>query len=369
MDSLAARLEKLSRDAVVLTHALDEPGDVVVKDPSGQHPAVPVRRGERVLARDAVLAALSPRSVFFHHAVRSAAALVASILAFLILPRHGYWITLATILVLQTDPGATIKRAGERVVGTVLGSLVAVVITETVSAPIALSVIMVPLSIAAVATRPRSYRLFTFFLTPVFVLLSERSLGDWWTAAERAGDVVIGGLVALVAGVLVFPPTERERLPDVLVQMLDAVGAYAAVVLGPKSGVDKVASVRRASGVAFGVAEASLERFLAEPLRDERRAAGAMLLVTYARRLGTALTSVHTHAGEPVDDPEAAAYVAAILAQCRATIRGEPAPAAVPPMPARASDDDPAQAALARTLRWAALILTASTEELHRVGR
>jgi uncharacterized membrane protein YccC len=363
MDSLAARLEALSRDAVVFTHALDEPGDVVQKDATGQTPAAPVRHSERVLALDAFIAALSPRSPFFKHAVRSAAAvLVASIVAFLVAPRHGYWITLTTLLVLQTDPGATIKRASERVAGTVFGSLVAVLITETVSGPIALSAMMVPLSIAAVATRPRSYRLFTFFLTPVFVLLSEQSLGDWWTAAERAGDVLLGGLVALVAGVLVFPPSERERLPDALVAMLDALAAYAAAVLGPPVPEDRVAAVRRSSGVAIGAAEASLERFLAEPRRDERHAADAMLLVTYCRRLGMALTSIYTHAGGSVDDPEAAAYVAAALADARAKVRGGPPPGAIPPMPARATDEGPTDAALARGLRWASLVLTASAD-------
>ena len=360
MDSLAARLEALSRDAVTLTHALDEPSDAVQKDEGEQTSTTPVRRGDRVLAFDTLVAALSPRSPFFKHAVRSAAAaLVASTVATLISPRHGFWITLTTLVVLQTDAGATIKRASERVAGTVLGSLVAVVITETVHGPIALSAVMVPLSIAAVATRPRSYRLFTFFLTPVFVLLSEQSLGDWWTAAERAGDAVVGGLVALVAGVLVFP-SKRVPLPDTLVAMLDALAAYAAAVLGPPVPEEREAAARRASGVAIGTAEASLERFLAEPRRDERQAAGAMLLVTYCRRLEMALTSVYTHAGGSVDDPEAAAYVAAVLADARAKVRDEPRPGAIPPMPVREPDEGPT--ALARALRWASLVLTASAD-------
>jgi uncharacterized membrane protein YccC len=365
MDTLGARLESLSRDAVELTNALDEPGDPERTQVAPRDRAAPaaLRLGETVVALDALRAALSPRSLFFHHAVRSsAAALVASVVGFLVLPRHGYWITLTALLVLQTDPGATIKRAGERVVGTIFGSLVAVVITETVSGPAALAMIMVPLSIAAVATRPRSYRLFTFFLTPVFVLLSERQLGDWWTAAERAGDVVLGGLVALLAGVAVFPPTERERLPDTLVAMLEALGVYAAAVLAG-TGAD-VAAVRRAAGVAIGVAEASLERFLAEPLRDEATATDAMLLVTYGRRLATALTSVHTHAAEsgvPLVEPEAAAYVAAALADARADVRGEPRPETPPPLPARAPErNGPTDVALSRGLRWATLLLTAS---------
>ncbi len=142
--------------------------------------------------------------------------------------------------------------------------------------------------------------------------------------------------------------------------MLDALAAYSAAVLGPPVPDERVAAARRASGVAMGAAEASLERLLAEPRRDERQAAGAMLLVSYCRRLETALTSVYIHAGASVDDPQAEAYVAAVLADARAKVRDEPRPGAIPPMPAREPDEGPP--ALARALRRASLILTASAD-------
>ena len=66
------------------------------------------------------------------------------------------------------------------------GHYAAAAIALTVQSPASLAVIMFPLSVAAVATHRRNYRLFTFFLTPVFVLLAERFQGDWWVAAARA---------------------------------------------------------------------------------------------------------------------------------------------------------------------------------------
>jgi uncharacterized membrane protein YccC len=64
---------------------------------------------------------------------------------------HPHWVTITTLSVLQPYPGATMSRAAQRVVGTVLGSLVAVVITMTIHSPIALALVMVPLSVAAYA--------------------------------------------------------------------------------------------------------------------------------------------------------------------------------------------------------------------------
>ncbi len=374
--SLWARLEAMSRDAVDLAHAIDErsidaapPAGVAPRpeDSAGAHRAgapalLAAVRAELVALREA----LSPRSVFFRYAVRaSAAGLVASFVGAELSPDHSYWVTLTTLVVLQPHPGATLKLAGERVLGTVLGSVVAVAITETVTEPLALSAIMVPLSVAAVATRPRSYRLFTFFLTPVFVLVAERHPGDWWTAAARAGDAVLGGIVALVAGVLVFPSSERNRLPDALAAMIDAAAAYADAALGAGS-AERIASARRAAGLAFGVAETTLERFLAEPRRDETLATDAMLLVTYTRRLVTALTSFHTlTAAAPANVPArdravVAAYVAAVLAAVGGVVRGAPASAAPPSAPEVSWDlDTPAGAALERVVRWAGLAASA----------
>jgi uncharacterized membrane protein YccC len=204
--------------------------------------------------------------------------------------------------VLQPYPGPTSKRAGERVVGTVLGCAVAAVITMTIHAPLALAAIMFPLSVAAVATRPRSYRLFTFFLTPVFVLIAEHHPGDWWAAAARAGDAVVGGVVALVAALVLWPSWEKTRLPDALDAMIDAVTHYRDVVLqsierrrngeDPHAVEHAVADARRAAGIAMGEAETSLERWLAEPLRRVANGEEAMQLVTYARRLANACTTL-----------------------------------------------------------------------------
>jgi len=355
-DALAARLEAESLDATLLVHAIDEPSedDAPVAAPG------PLGAGLAAL-RDA----LSPRSVFLRHAVRTAgAALAASVVGRLASPAHAHWVTLTALVILQPDPGATMKRAGERVLGTLLGCGVALVIIETVRSPVALAALMVPLSIAGVATRPRSYRLFTFFLTPVFVLLAERHPGDWMTAAVRAGDAGLGGMVALAAGVLLFPASERARLPDALAAMLDGVAAYAQVVLGADGASRaQVAATRRASGLAIAAAESSLERLLAEPRRDAAVAADAMLLVTYTRRLGTALTSIDTLAQvgatrlAPATRAAAAEHIAEVLRQARAYVRADLAVAVAHAPPALDPDAESGiEAALARALHWAALV-------------
>lgn len=104
---------------------------------------------------------------------------------------------------------------------------------------------------------------------------------------------------------------------------------------------------------------------MAEPLRDEATAAGAMLLVTYARRLGMSLTSVDTlatasHRPEHAADA-VAAYVANVLRAARAYARGAP----TGPMPSAPELESPTSqtplgAALERSVRWAGLVASAT---------
>ncbi|MDC3959716.1 FUSC family protein [Polyangium jinanense] len=334
--ALAAHLASEARAALELTKHIDEPLGTRALEYAPLPPRADERAplGELRTGLRAIRDALWPQSVLLHHALRSACAVaVASLAGSLALPSHSNWVTLTTLVILQPHIGATIERALERVVGTVLGCMLAAAITLTVRSPIVLTTLMVPLLVAAVATQPQSRGLFTVFLTPVFVLLAERHLGDWETAAERVAAVALGGVIAVVAGTIFLPSSERKRLPDALASMLRAVSTYAHEVLtsatnrGAPGAEERVAAARRSAGVALGEAEVSLERLLAEPLGDKKAAADAMLLVTYARRLGSALTATDMLVKEvPPQADELTrvdAYVAAVLRDAAAHVRGE----------------------------------------------
>lgn len=324
--------------------------------------------GAREALRDALRAlrdAVAWRSPFTTHGLRVALAVaVAVITARALSPTHASWLTVTTLVVLQPYAGATIQRAAERVVGTILGSVAAAGLARLVQGPAMLALIMFPLSVAAFITRPRSYRLFTFFLTPIFVLLSVRHPGDWWTAAARVGDAIIGGAIALVAAVLIFPSRERPRLRDALDAMLAGVREYVQTVLEsldraravPEA---KIIEARRTASMSISEAETSLERLVAEPLRNIKDAQNAMQLITHARRLSVAVTAVDTlanHAahGLPIDLPGSA-----LAFQANEILRGETAARSkrrTEPPEIPASVPVAIAAALRRVLRLASLL-------------
>lgn len=314
--------------------------------------------------------ALEVRSGYLRHAARVAVtAAVAQLVGRALSPTHSAWVTVTAVTVLQPYAGVTLERAVERTIGTVLGSLVAVALILTVQSPIASTLILVPLSVAAVATRPRSHRLFTFFLTPVFVLVAERWHGDWWIAAARAGSAIAGGLVAL-AGALAFPSREIARLDEALRAVIDVVRRYAEVVteahLARRPGSSGVAATRREVGTALGDAEVSLERLLAEPLRSAPEAEDAVLLLTHARRLSNAFTTLDARRGAPVDEAAARAtlsFVCYALDEAMAGRRGaEVSPPSLEP-------GTEACAALGRIARRAEIVATSARRWAELQGR
>jgi len=288
-----------------------------------------------------------------------------------------------TLAVLQPYSGATSAKAAQRVLGTVLGSIAAVAITLLLHSPVALAAAMFPLSVAAVATHRRNYRLFTFFLTPVFVLLAERFHGDWWVAVARASDAAIGGGIAFVAAVFVFPSRERTRLPELLARMLEAVAAYAVAVFEgatnrhTEAAEARIMAARRDAGIALGEAENSLERLLAEPRHDTPAGEYALQLITYARRAAGALTTIDTYSARDLTSaapiaPDLAQtlenFLVATLHRAAGFARGSK-PTTDTPVPDLPPDLDPRiHSTLARLLRGAHLLTDLSRGGIERVA-
>ena len=383
--SIAALLEHLddaSRAAQALTSSLDARVDSEAESSTNQRTRrarLGSWRAELSVLRDAC----SPRSTFFHHGVRVACTVgIASLVGHRI-SVHPHWVTVTTLAVLQPYSGATAAKAAQRVLGTVLGSIAAVAITLLLHSPVALAAAMFPLSVAAVATHRRNYRLFTFFLTPVFVLLAERFHGDWWVAAARASDAAIGGGIAFVAAVFIFPSRERTRLPELLARMLEAVADYTMTVLEgvanrhTEAAEARIMGARRDAGIALSEAENSLERLLTEPRHDTPAGEYALQLITYARRAAGALTAIDTYAARDLtlEAPLGAelartleTFLVGTLQQAAAFARGlQPnSAAAVPELPAGL--DPRIHSTLARLLRGARLLSDLSRGGIDRVA-
>ncbi|HET9991531.1 MAG TPA: FUSC family protein, partial [Kofleriaceae bacterium] len=304
------------------------------------HAQVAKFRAGVLAAARALRDAMTPRSPVFQHALRVAITCACAYgLGRIASPMHSTWVAVTAIAVLQPYLGATLVRVVERVVGTIFGGAIAVLLMETIDDQRVIALLLVPLAVAAVITRTRSYRLFVLLLTPVFVLVTDRWHPGIYTVGVRIADIALGGALAAVAA-LIAPSAERARLADALAAMLDALARYAEASFEPGSERARTTVLRRELGIAFENAEASLERMLAEPKPLRRGNADAAVLLTYGRRLSANLTALDesTTGGPRPEIPEAVQHhVRAALAAARAHVltgatveRTEPLQAAAP---------------------------------------
>ncbi|MGY2222946.1 FUSC family protein [Pseudomonas gingeri] len=91
---------------------------------------------------------------------------------------HGYWMILTVLLISQPGFAATLKVSVERVAGTLLGALIAMLLGHFVHAPLLMAWLILPISIGTLACRNISYLAYMLFLTPHFILVAQLGRPD-----------------------------------------------------------------------------------------------------------------------------------------------------------------------------------------------
>lgn len=323
-----ATLTQVGAESVGALNADDRPAERVVVDAPQPHPL------------DVLRANLTPDSLVLRHAMRVGvvgALAVWAATAFRI--PHATWVATTALIILQPYAGLTQRRGIERVTWTVLGAVVSALLAALVHDRLVIAAIMFPLSMAAIAVRAAHYGLFTFFLTPVFVLLAEPAVGDWRIAAVRILDTLIGGALALAANRFLWPSWEHRRLPSDLATMVEATRGHFRAAEGRSNDDGSVAAARRRVGLTGNNADAAFQRFVAEPRGPFTEVEALMAILTFARRLSAAVTAiVVASGGSRPTSPERAALVEAIdaaLAEIAESVRAERPPAPLPEIVAR----------------------------------
>ena len=167
---------------------------------------------------------LSFRSAVFRHAVRVAlVCFIAFIFARNFYTGHySYWILLTILVILKPGFSQTKKRNYERIIGTVAGGLLGIVILIFVkdAAPkfwLLLLFMLLTYSFARVR-----YVVSVFFMTP-FILIMFSFIGhnsNVLIVQERILDTFIGAGIAALASYFVFPTWESEQIRKMMGDMI-----------------------------------------------------------------------------------------------------------------------------------------------------
>jgi len=224
--------------------------------------------------------------------------------------RHGYWLPLTLMVVLQPDYGSTRSKAVQRLMGTLAGSIVASLVLWL---RLPFPVLMAATALSAFGFGfylRRNYWVAVVFITLFVVVLTE-SLGPatFELTVERFGDTLAGGLLALLAAVAFWPVWERGRFRPILARALRANAAYMRIV-GERLAAGRrydagVVRAKRSAESAGAEVFSSLQRMSGDP-RNFRENMGELAVVANGnQRVTRALNLVilQAHPDQPM--PEA----------------------------------------------------------------
>ncbi len=217
------------------------------------------------------------QSALFRHAVRTAIVCLAGFVLSKTLSSgpHSYWILMTIAFMMKPAYSLTKKRNVERVVGTLGGGVIGVLILVFVHNSTALFVLLVLLMLGTYSFLRANYLVMVFFVTPfVLILFHFLGLGYITIVKERIVDTVIGCVIAFTASYLLLPKWEGEQLPDVLKGMLKANFKYLQTVsqslIGKPVALLDYKLARKEVYVQSANLSAAFQRMLSEPKQKRK---------------------------------------------------------------------------------------------------
>lgn len=190
-------------------------------------------------------ASLNRQSPVLRHAARATAAMACAYLLAHATPwaSHPQWLLMTVAVVMRGNLEQTLARRNARVVGTVMGCLIASgLLALHPSGWLVLAVVALALSLAH-AYALVDYRITSMAGAVLALLQSHAAQGHLLpvAAVERLGDTLVGAGLAWGFSYL-WPAWERHQLPRLVARLLQAQARYAHHVLG--QGVQSTLGVR-----------------------------------------------------------------------------------------------------------------------------
>jgi uncharacterized membrane protein (TIGR01666 family) len=223
---------------------------------------------------------LSFASNNFRHAVRiSIATLVGFIVSLLLPVGHSYWILLTIIVILKPAYSLTKKRNYERVVGTVLGAALGMLILYFIHDNQALFIIMLVLMIGTYSLIRTNYMISVIFMTPYILLLFHllSNVSFQTIIIDRVTDTAIGSVIAFLANLILLPAWEQEQVSNYMLEAIKSNKIYFATIAGAFAGNAFINTQYKVSRKDAFVGLANLSdaftRMLAEPKSKQKNTA------------------------------------------------------------------------------------------------
>ncbi len=179
------------------------------------------------------------------------------------IPLNGLWVIITAIVVTQMSAGGSMRATVEYIIGTVGGAIYAAIIgaliphTTTLSLALVLVLAIAPLALVA-AFNP-NFRVAPFSAVLVIMVAGQFGEGPVMAGITRSSEVALGGIIAVVVSLLVFPERAHQMRLKAAVRLLEQFARDLPELLsGFTTGLDADANSRIQNDIGAGVAKFQL---------------------------------------------------------------------------------------------------------------
>lgn len=220
---------------------------------------------------------ISFQSNIFRHSLRVSVAVLAGYLISLFFKfGHSYWILLTIIVILKPAYSLTKKRNADRLIGTVCGVLIGILILFLIKNNTALLIIMILLMATTYTFIRNHYLVAVLFMTPYIIIFFHLLYPDNFkmVLTDRVIDTGIGSLIAFIASIFLVPAWEHTTINTYMIQMLEDNRNYfniTANVFGNTKPIIKNQHqvARKNALVSLANLSDAFNRMLSEPKRKQ----------------------------------------------------------------------------------------------------
>ena len=207
---------------------------------------------------------------------------------------YGYWIAFTALIVVQPYFSATLRRAIDRVAGTLAGGIAGGLLVRLPADVYAKEIMLFISFVFMVYFIRKRYAVAVFFITMTVVLLFD--VEDSFNAdiiVSRSLCTIAGAVLGISAGFALLPTWDRNQLP---VYLVDAVACNYQYFLATFFRGKEVAWTKhkRSAETKNSNAFDSFTRFMQEPGKRSRRAQMAYYqLINHSVRITRELNNIH----------------------------------------------------------------------------
>ena len=161
----------------------------------------------------------SLKSPMLRHALRITIAIVFGfILGSVLDVKNAYWIILTIIVIMRPNYGLTKERSKNRIIGTLIGALIATAIILITNSTIVYMLLAVFSLTLAFSLIQQSYKVGAAFITLHIVFVYALIEPNAFVVIQyRVIDTIIGATITILANYLLFPSWEYNNLDSVIV--------------------------------------------------------------------------------------------------------------------------------------------------------